>query len=155
MPSSRLEEFWQWTLQRYESDALREQLLLVQDQHGFMVIEVLIAGWLASVRLCYTHAARQAGQVAALPWYVEVVVPLRRTRREWRGIAARQSVRERLQQLELSAERDLADILLMAILPRLTSGAASLSAKLNFEPLTQAVPSAARDLQRIADLIDG
>lgn len=105
-----IDVFWRWALDRWRDDELSELLLGLQDRHGLVVLELLFMAWLSErgIRL----DARQWRQLhdAAKPWVRSVVIPLRQQRVSWRQRVEYESLRKRLQQLELAAERALAEI---------------------------------------------
>ena len=116
------ERFWQWCLNRYENRELRESLLEAQDTHGVIVLEVMLAAWLAERGVPYDAAVRRAALARARPWHDEVVAPLRVRRGVWKTDRP-PALYERIKQLELQAERELA-ALLVAGLPGLDAGPA-------------------------------
>jgi len=46
-----IEDFWQWALQRWSQPGLAAALLPFQDQHGCVVLELLLLAWLDSRNL--------------------------------------------------------------------------------------------------------
>lgn len=106
-----VDEFWGWSLAQYESPQLQEKLLQLQDKHGLVVLELLLAIWLGTKGVSWV-----AGQSAALheeidPWLAEVVVPLRAVRKRWKGLEPLMHARAELLKLEVSAERSLAELI--------------------------------------------
>lgn len=111
------EQFWEWCLLRYAQPRLRGMLLALQDEHDQVVMEVLLALWL----LEQGRVSRPLDGAEAR-WLADCfVAPLRELRRAGRpavdaGLLSEASYRQLLQ-LEVDAERVLAQSLYTAALP--------------------------------------
>lgn len=105
-----IEDFWQWALQRWSQPGLAAALLPLQDQHGCVVLELLLLAWLDSRNLKLSPSGYDGLVDAAASWNAEVVLPLRAVRVGWRDNPDMAGQRERLQKLELAAERALAGL---------------------------------------------
>lgn len=108
-------DFWSWALARWGEPGVDGQLLALQDDHNLVVLEVLLAVWLAEQGVSAEKSQWQALQAAARPWVDEVVVPLRAQRRAWKGAGEHPLLHPRLARIELAAERELAAIYLQSI----------------------------------------
>ena len=106
-----VDTFWDWSLGAYAHDPLRQHLLELQRVGDLVILEALFACWLATrgVRLT-TGAANQLSDTTR-SWLDEVVVPLRGTRERWKSVPELQSQRAHLLQLEVEAERHLAELM--------------------------------------------
>lgn len=105
-----IEEFWQWALKRWSQPGLADALLPLQDQHGCVVLELLLLAWLDTQNLKLSQFGFDGLERAAASWNAEVVLPLRAVRVGWRDRPDMAAPRKRLQQLELAAERALAEL---------------------------------------------
>lgn len=115
MPALDSALFWQWCNDRYTDADLREALLLAQDDHQLNVLELLLAAWLVTQGRRYGSPEREALWEASQSWEDEVVRPLRRLRRQWRGDPERWALGGRVQDLELAAEQALADLMVESV----------------------------------------
>ena len=103
--------FWDWALKQYAREPTQALLLTLQSQADLVILEALFAAWLS------TEGHRlEAHDVAAMrdttgPWIEEVVLPLRAVREQWRGDASKEEARRHLLQLEVEAERHLAELM--------------------------------------------
>ena len=103
--------FWDWALRQYAQGPTQVLLLTLQSQADLVILEALFAAWLS------TEGHRlEAHDVAAMrdttgPWIEEVVLPLRAVREQWRGDASKEEARRHLLQLEVEAERHLAELM--------------------------------------------
>lgn len=106
-----VDTFWDWSLGAYAHDPLQQHLLELQRVGDLVILEALFACWLATrgVRLT-TGAANQLSDTTR-SWLDEVVVPLRATREQWKSVPELQSQRTHLLQLEVEAERHLAELM--------------------------------------------
>ena len=108
-------EFWKWSLKYWRVEGVEERLLELQDDHGMVVLEILMAAWLASLGVRLSAKDWQAMVAAADPWVEGVVVPLRQQRQLWRDQAIHAGLYSEVKKLELSAERSLASIYVEAL----------------------------------------
>ena len=103
--------FWDWALRQYAREPTQALLLTLQSQADLVILEALFAAWLS------TEGHRLEAQgVAAMRdttgvWIDEVVLPLRAVREQWRDDASKQDARRHLLQLEVEAERHLAELM--------------------------------------------
>ena len=105
-----IEEFWQWALKRWSQPGLADALLPLQDQHGCVVLQLLLLAWLDTQNLKLSQSGFDGLEREAASWNAEVVLPLRAVRVGWRDRPDMAAPRKRLQQLELAAERALAEL---------------------------------------------
>ncbi|MDP6885033.1 MAG: TIGR02444 family protein, partial [Rhodospirillales bacterium] len=78
--------FWDFSLATYDRPGVAAACLGLQDRHGIDVNMVLFCCWAgASGAGMVDPAAMAAALNAALPWQRDVVVPLRRIRRDLKG----------------------------------------------------------------------
>ena len=103
--------FWDWALRQYAREPTQALLLTLQSQADLVILEALFAAWLS------TEGHRlEAHDVAAMrdttgTWIDEVVLPLRAVRERWKGDASKEAARRHLLQLEVEAERHLAELM--------------------------------------------
>jgi uncharacterized protein (TIGR02444 family) len=101
---------WPYALQLYARPGVTDSCLHLQAA-GADVCLLLTGAWLGLRGVSLTTARQQALQVLATPWRETIVAPLRVLRTQWKSPAledaALASLRERLKQLELDAEREL------------------------------------------------
>jgi len=103
--------FWDWALKQYAREPTQALLLTLQSQADLVILEALFAAWLA------TEGHRlEAQDVAAMRdttgiWIDEVVLPLRAVREQWKGDGSKEDARGHLLQLEVEAERHLAELM--------------------------------------------
>ena len=103
--------FWDWALKQYAREPTQALLLTLQSQADLVILEALFACWLA------TEGHRlEAHDVVAMRdttgiWIDEVVLPLRAVREQWKGDASKEDARRHLLQLEVDAERHLAELM--------------------------------------------
>lgn len=107
-------DLWPWALAAYPRPGVEAACLALQDEHGVNVCYLLWAAWgEAEAR----PLDLSAGVALAEAWEAKVAAPLRAARRDltsdWACIAPdrRTVLREKLKQLELSAERLLLESL--------------------------------------------
>lgn len=118
-------DLWPWALAAYPRPGVEAACLTLQDEHRVNVCYLLWAAWGEAENLPLDLAA---GAALAEAWEAKVAAPLRAARRDlktdWACIAPdrRTALREKLKQLELSAER-----LLLESLAALPPGAASVT----------------------------
>ncbi len=105
-----VDEFWQWALLQWRRSELSTLLLQCQNQHGLVVLELLLLAWLG----CRGHRLEPSlwrHMVSAVaPWVEDVIVPLRSTRQRWHDQPTATTLRPLLADLELRAERQLAEL---------------------------------------------
>jgi uncharacterized protein (TIGR02444 family) len=106
----KVDNFWAWALAQWSDPILAAEMMALQEGHDCVVLELLLMGWLGRQHLAISSAAHGRLVEMAVPWLEGVVIPLRHTRRAWRGIAARASERQKLQSLELKCEYALAEL---------------------------------------------
>jgi len=102
-------DFWSWALARWQGVAATE-LLELQDAHGVVILEVMFVAWLAQRQIMVNPAGLALMRDWTQAWINEVILPLRAVRRVWRTSGREGSLRQRLQGLELEAERALAGL---------------------------------------------
>ncbi|MGR2738397.1 TIGR02444 family protein [Billgrantia sp. Q4P2] len=99
---------WDFALAFYGRPGVEAACLLLQDEAGVDVCELLWHCWLYRHRL--TLAQEPPGLMAIRRWQEEVTLPLRGLRRQLKAEAAHSpgtaEVRRRIQQAELAAERE-------------------------------------------------
>jgi len=113
-----LPAFWQWALTRWRHPALEHELLATQDNHGAVVMELLLVAWLAEIGVVITDADVSALKAAGGPWVEGVVIPLREQRKQWAEDSSMQGFRQAIKPLELDAERILATLLWQVVTER-------------------------------------
>ena len=103
--------FWDWALGQYAREPAKVLLLRLQSQADLVILEALFAAWLS------TEGHRLKDQdIAAMrdttgTWIDDVVLPLRAVREQWSGDATKEDARRHLLQLEVEAERHLAELM--------------------------------------------
>ena len=103
--------FWDWALRQYAREPTKALLLRLQSQADLVILEALFAAWLS------TEGHRLKDQdIAAMrdttgTWIDDVVLPLRAVREQWSGDATKEDARRHLLQLEVEAERHLAELM--------------------------------------------
>ena len=103
--------FWDWALSQYRAEAAQSLLLRLQEEAGLVILEALFVSWLAS-----EHYQWRADDTAKLrgvtqDWIDEVVMPLRAVRQHWKNEASKETLRRHLLELEVEAERHLAELM--------------------------------------------
>ena len=103
--------FWDWALRQYAREPTQALLLTLQSQADLVILEALYAAWLSAegYRLKDQDIAAMRGTTGT--WIDEVVVPLRALREQWKGDAGKVDARRHLLQLEVEAERHLAQLM--------------------------------------------
>ncbi|WP_313741459.1 TIGR02444 family protein [Pseudomonas sp.] len=103
-------DLWNYALALYGQNGVETACLALQEQ-GADVCLLLCATWLQARRVAPSEGRAQALRAICTPWQEQVVAPLREVRRGWKAMAqddsALASLRERVKQLELDAERAL------------------------------------------------
>ena len=103
--------FWDWALRQYAREPTKALLLRLQSQADLVILEALFAAWLS------TEGHRLKDQdIAAMrdttgTWIDDVVLPLRAVREQWSDDATKEDARRHLLQLEVEAERHLAELM--------------------------------------------
>ena len=111
-----LDEFWEWSLTRYGCEGTRELLLSLQETAGLVIMEALFAAWLGDRGCRWQRSAIEQISIATSAWLEEVVQPLRATRKRWKPDHGLRAQREKLLQLEVEAERHLAQLIWEAVM---------------------------------------
>ena len=111
-----LDEFWEWSLTRYGCESTRELLLSLQETAGLVIMEALFAAWLGDRGCRWRRSAIEQISIATSAWLEEVVQPLRATRKRWQPDHGLRAQREKLLQLEVEAERHLAQLIWEAVM---------------------------------------
>lgn len=111
-----LDEFWEWSLTRYRCESTRELLLSLQETAGLVIMEALFAAWLGDRGCRWQRSAIEQISIATSAWLEEVVQPLRATRKRWKPDHGLRAQREKLLQLEVEAERHLAQLIWEAVM---------------------------------------
>jgi len=103
--------FWDWALRQYAREPTQALLLTLQSQADLVILEALYAAWLSAegYRLKDQDIATMRDTTGT--WIEEVVVPLRAVREQWKGDAGKVDARRHLLQLEVEAERHLAELM--------------------------------------------
>lgn len=102
---------WNFALELYAQPGIEATCLALQDRHGEDICLLICGAWLDQRGLAYTPSRRDALRALAGEWQRLVIAPLRELRRCWKPAAAADdavaTLRQRLAQLELDAEREL------------------------------------------------
>ena len=103
--------FWDWALRQYSREPTQALLLTLQSQADLVILEALYAAWLSAegYQLGDQDIAAMRGTTGT--WIDKVVVPLRALREQWKGDAGKVDARRHLLQLEVEAERHLAELM--------------------------------------------
>ena len=110
-----VEKFWEWALARYSSAESQQLLLRLQNEGGLVILQALFAGWLAHCGQRWQASDVKRMHSLTSPWVDEVVLPMRATREKWKSDPDRQQQRSLLLQLEVQAERHLADLIWLSM----------------------------------------
>ena len=103
--------FWDWALKQYAREPTQALLLTLQSQADMVILEALFAAWLSTEgHRLERHDVRAMRDTTEI-WIDEVVVPLRAVREQWKGDASKEDARRHLLQLEVEAERHLAELM--------------------------------------------
>lgn len=103
--------FWDWSLTKYRCQATQKCLLALQEETDLVILEVLFACWLATQRVRWQSEDVTAMRQTTELWIEEVILPLRITRGRWKSDTEKQAQRQQLLQLEVDAERYLAELM--------------------------------------------
>ena len=103
--------FWDWALKQYAREPTQALLLTLQSQADMVILEALFAAWLSTEgHRLECHDVRAMRDTTGI-WIEEVVLPLRAVRERWKGDASKEDARRHLLQLEVEAERHLAELM--------------------------------------------
>lgn len=107
MTQAAAEALWRFSLALYARPGAAAALLALQDRAGADINLLLWALWLGSRGVRLDPAGLAAAEAAIAPLNAAAVTPLRRLRRELRGVedAGLLALRRRILALELAAER--------------------------------------------------
>ena len=103
--------FWDWALRQYARGPTKALLLRLQSQADLVILEALFAAWLSTEGHRLEDHDVAAMRETTRSWIDDVVLPLRAVREQWRGDATKQDARRHLLQLEVEAERHLAELM--------------------------------------------
>ena len=73
MDESLHETFWAWALNRYETPALRDCLLELQDSSGLVVVQALLYAWLAERGRQLTSDEVKTLECTMAPWVAQYI----------------------------------------------------------------------------------
>ena len=113
--SDLLEDFWRWAVAQYEDVQVREGLLELQESSDLVILEAMFLAWLGHRGQAIREEDQQRIRLAITPWVDGVVLPLRRQRQAWTDMPSMITNRRHLLELELEAERVLAQLLIDAL----------------------------------------
>lgn len=113
--------FWDYSLNVYHGRVVTLCLEL-QDDCGMDINLLLYAAWLAHRGRLLTAEHLATQEAAVSDWRARAVQPLRELRRNLRDFAPAATLREKLAELELSAERTEQDILYAGSVEAAVSG---------------------------------
>ena len=103
--------FWDWALSQYALEPTQALLLTLQSKAGLVILEALFAAWLSAEGHRLEHHDVAAMRDTTGAWLDDVVLPLRALREQWKGDATKVDARRHLLQLEVEAERHLAELM--------------------------------------------
>ena len=103
--------FWDWALRQYAREPTQALLLTLQSKADLVILEALFAAWLSTEGHRLQNREVAAMRAATEAWIDEVVLPLRAVREQWKGDAVKEDARRHLLQLEIQAERHLAELM--------------------------------------------
>ena len=102
---------WNFALDMYAQPGIEAICLALQDAHGEDICLLMCGAWLDRRGVPCTAARRDQLRALSEGWQREVIAPLRDLRRHWKPAAAQDAtlatLRQRLAELELDAEREL------------------------------------------------
>ena len=103
--------FWDWAVRQYTREHTQALLLALQSQADLVILEALFAAWLSTEgHRLEDHDVKAMRDTTGI-WIDDVVLPLRALREQWKGDAAKEDARGHLLQLEVEAERHLAELM--------------------------------------------
>jgi len=103
--------FWDWALRQYAKEPTKALLLRLQSQADLVILEALFAAWLSTEGHRLEDHDVAAMRETTCSWIDDVVLPLRAVREQWGGDATKEYARTHLLQLEVEAERHLAELM--------------------------------------------
>ena len=103
--------FWDWALRQYAREPTQALLLTLQSQADLVILEALFAAWLSTEGHRLEDHDVAAMRYTTGTWIDDVVLPLRAVREQWKGDATKEDARRHLLQLEVEAERHLAELM--------------------------------------------
>jgi len=103
--------FWDWALRQYAREPTQALLLTLQSQADLVILEALFAAWLSTEGHRLQNRDVAVMRATTGSWIDEVVLPLRAVREQWKGDAVKEDARRHLLQLEVQAERHLAELM--------------------------------------------
>ena len=103
--------FWDWALRQYAREPTQALLLTLQSQADLVILEALFAAWLSTEGHLLEDHDVAAMRDTTGTWIDDVVLPLRAVREQWKGDATKEDARRHLLQLEVEAERHLAELM--------------------------------------------
>ena len=103
--------FWDWALRQYAKEPTKALLLRLQSQADLVILEALFAAWLSTEGHRLEDHDVAAMRETTRSWIDDVVLPLRAVREQWGGDATKEYPRTHLLQLEVEAERHLAELM--------------------------------------------
>ena len=103
--------FWDWALRQYAREPTKALLLRLQSQADLVILEALYAAWLSTEGHRLEDHDIAAMRDTTGTWINHVMLPLRAVREQWRGDATKAHARRHLLQLEVEAERHLAELM--------------------------------------------
>ena len=103
--------FWDWALRQYAREPTKALLLRLQSQADLVILEALFAAWLSTEGHRLEDHDFAAMRDTTGTWIDGVVLPLRALREQWSDDATKKDARRHLLQLEVEAERHLAELM--------------------------------------------
>lgn len=102
--------FWQFSLKVYAAPGVAQECLMLQDESGVDVNMLLYCGWRGVEADVLSASTIERLNEAVQAWRVEVIGPLRKVRRDLKGMAspdqaAIKDLRGRVQATEIFAEQ--------------------------------------------------
>lgn len=113
--------FWQWCLTVWRDPEVEKPLLELQTAHDIVILEMLMAAWLATQGLVLNPQLLAAMRQTSERWVAGVVVPLRKQRVAWRSDPDAEACRGAIKALELQAEKVLGELLYSAVVDNLVA----------------------------------
>jgi len=108
---------WEYALTAYADPDVAHACLLAQDAHGVDVNLLLCAAWCAALGRALDDAAVVALDEQCRSWREQVIAPLRRQRRLWKGDPTHSEDYAAAKRLELAAEREQLERLQSTLAP--------------------------------------
>lgn len=113
--------FWQWCVTLWRAPRVEQPLLQLQATYDIVILEVLMAAWLATQGYVLNTRVLAAMRSTSERWVAGVVVPLREQRVAWRTEPDAEACRGAIKNLELQAEKVLGELLYSAAVEGLTT----------------------------------